>query len=75
MKAPFPRASGLRGIPGAAEEVMIARDIFLSQLTGSRLHIAHVSTAASVALIRDAKKRDSPLPPKPPHIILPSPMN
>jgi dihydroorotase len=46
---------GLRGIPAAAEEIMIARDIFLANLTGARLHIAHVSTKGSVKLIRQAK--------------------
>lgn len=46
---------GLRGIPAAAEEVMVARDIALARLTGSRLHIAHVSTKGSVSLIRRAK--------------------
>jgi dihydroorotase len=46
---------GLRGIPAAAEEVMISRDISLSRLTGARLHIAHISTAGSVRLIREAK--------------------
>ena len=48
---------GLRGIPRAAEDVMTARDISLAELTGCRLHIAHVSTAGSVRLIRDAKAR------------------
>lgn len=48
---------GLRGIPKAAEEVIIARDIYLAELTGARLHVAHVSTAGSVALIREAKRR------------------
>jgi len=48
---------GLRGIPSQAEEVMIARDIALAELTGGRLHIAHVSTKGSVELIRLAKKR------------------
>ncbi|MFZ2446243.1 MAG: dihydroorotase [Syntrophobacteraceae bacterium] len=48
---------GLRGIPGAAEEVMIARDLLLAELTRGRLHIAHVSTAGSVELIRRAKRR------------------
>ncbi|HMK44153.1 MAG TPA: dihydroorotase, partial [Dissulfurispiraceae bacterium] len=47
---------GLRGIPAAAEEVMIARDIILAQMTGGKLHIAHVSTKGSVELIRRAKK-------------------
>jgi dihydroorotase len=48
---------GLRGIPRAAEDVMTARDISLAELTGCRLHLAHVSTAGSVRLIRDAKSR------------------
>ncbi len=46
---------GLRGIPSAAEEAMIFRDLALLQLTGGRLHIAHVSAFGSVALIRQAK--------------------
>jgi dihydroorotase len=46
---------GLRGIPAAAEAVMVFRDITLADLTGCRLHIAHVSTAAAVELIRRAK--------------------
>ncbi len=48
---------GLRGIPAAAEEVQVARDLILAEMTGARLHIAHVSTAGSVRLIRDAKQR------------------
>jgi dihydroorotase len=48
---------GLRGIPRSAEDVMTARDISLAELTGCKLHIAHVSTAGSVRLIRDAKAR------------------
>lgn len=48
---------GLRGIPGIAEEVMIARDILIAEFTDTCVHIAHVSTAGSVRLIRDAKKR------------------
>jgi dihydroorotase len=48
---------GMRGIPKAAEEIMVARDILLSELTGSRLHLAHISTAGSVALVREAKRR------------------
>ncbi len=48
---------GLKGVPSAAEEVMIARDIILSELTGGLLHIAHVSTEGSVRLIRQAKER------------------
>jgi dihydroorotase len=48
---------GLVGIPNAAEDVMIARDLMLAELTGGRLHIQHVSTRAGVALIRAAKAR------------------
>ena len=48
---------GHRGIPNAAESIMVMRDIALSELTGSHLHIAHVSTRESVQAIRDAKKR------------------
>ncbi|TEU02199.1 MAG: dihydroorotase [Dehalococcoidia bacterium] len=52
---------GLKGIPAAAEESMVARDIELARVTGGRLHIAHVSTAGSVALIRRAKEGGIPL--------------
>ena len=52
---------GLRGMPAAAEESMVARDIALTQLTGARLHIAHVSTAGSVALLRQAKEKGLPV--------------
>ena len=48
---------GLPGIPAVAEEVMVARDIALAELTGCRLHLAHLSTAGSVALVREAKAR------------------
>ena len=48
---------GLKGIPHEAEEVIIARDIALAQLTDSPVHIAHISTARGVELIREAKKR------------------
>lgn len=48
---------GLRGIPSASEAVMVARDILLAELTGARLHVAHVSAAESVCLIRAAKAR------------------
>jgi dihydroorotase len=48
---------GLRGMPAAAEEVMVHRDIELAQLTGGRLHLLHVSTAGSVELIRRAKDK------------------
>lgn len=48
---------GLRGIPKAAEETIVFRDIALAELTGGRLHIAHVSTEGSVNIIREAKGR------------------
>jgi dihydroorotase len=48
---------GLRGIPNAAEELMVLRDITLAELTGASLHVAHVSTAGSVRAIREAKAR------------------
>ncbi|MFM7041042.1 MAG: dihydroorotase, partial [Planctomycetaceae bacterium] len=48
---------GLPGMPAAAEDVMIGRDITLAETTGGRVHVMHVSTAGGVALIRDAKRR------------------
>src|SRR6516165_4033391 len=48
---------GLRGMPAAAEEMMVHRDIALAELTGGRLHILHVSTAGSIEQIRQARKR------------------
>jgi dihydroorotase len=48
---------GITGIPNAAEDVMIARDLLLAELTGGRLHIQHVSTRRGVDLIRQAKAR------------------
>lgn len=51
------QSMGLRGVPRAAEDTMVFRDIALTELTGGRLHITHVSTEGSVRLIRDAKKR------------------
>lgn len=46
---------GLKGIPAAAEEVMVARDILLAKLTGGHVHICHISTPGSIDLIRRAK--------------------
>src|SRR5215471_10268030 len=48
---------GLPGQPAAAEDVMVARDILLAELTGAHVHIAHASTAGTVRLLRDAKAR------------------
>ena len=46
---------GLRGIPAAAEEVAVARDVLLAELTGGRLHVAHLSTRGGLDRVRDAK--------------------
>jgi len=48
---------GLKGIPAAAEEIMVARDVLLAELTGGRVHLCHMSTSGSVDLIRRAKER------------------
>ena len=48
---------GLVGIPAVAEEAMVARDIALAGLTGGRLHLAHLSSAGSVSMVREAKER------------------
>jgi dihydroorotase len=52
---------GLPGIPAAAEDVMVARNLALSELTGARLHLAHISTAGSVRMVREAKSRGIPV--------------
>src|ERR1700694_3825130 len=48
---------GLRGMPAAAESVCVARDVQLAELTGARLHIAHLSSRSSLDLVRWAKER------------------
>jgi dihydroorotase len=48
---------GLRGIPGASEDVMVARDILLAELTGARFHVAHISARHSVEMVAFAKAR------------------
>jgi len=48
---------GLKGIPAAAEEIMVARDIILAELTGGHVHLCHMSTRGSVELIRRGKER------------------
>jgi dihydroorotase len=53
----FSTRLGVRGIPTIAEEIGVARDLLLAEYTGARIHIAHVSTAGSVRMIREAKKR------------------
>jgi dihydroorotase len=51
------RRLGIAGIPAAAEEIIIARDLMLAELTGGWLHVCHVSTGRGAALIADAKRR------------------
>jgi dihydroorotase len=48
---------GLPGMPAAAEDIMVARDIRLAEITGGRLHIQHISTSRSVELVREGKRR------------------
>ncbi len=48
---------GLKGIPAAAEEIMVARDIILAELTGGHVHLCHMSTRGSVELIRRGKEK------------------
>jgi dihydroorotase len=48
---------GLKGIPWVAEDVAVARDVYLAEFTGSPIHIAHVSTRGAVRIIRNAKAR------------------
>jgi dihydroorotase len=48
---------GLRGIPGAAESIMVERDIALAELTGGAFHVAHMSARQSLRAVRDAKQR------------------
>jgi len=52
---------GLDGIPGLADDVMIARDVELAAFTGGHVHVAHISTARGVELVRRAKARDLPV--------------
>jgi dihydroorotase len=54
-------ALGLRGWPSAGEEMIVARNILLAELTGANVHCQHLSAAGSVALIREAKKRGVPI--------------
>jgi len=48
---------GLPGIPSAAEETAVARDLAIAEMTGARLHLTHISTSGAIASIRDAKSR------------------
>src|SRR5439155_690111 len=48
---------GLKGIPAAAESIMVSRDVVLSEMTGGRYHVAHLSTRKAVEMVREAKAR------------------
>ena len=48
---------GLKGRPTVAEDIAVARDVLLAEYTGGRVHIAHISSARAVEIVRDAKKR------------------
>ena len=52
---------GLRGIPAASEDVMVARDLVLAQLTGARYHVAHISTRNAVAMVDYARRHGLPV--------------
>jgi dihydroorotase len=52
---------GLRGIPAASEDVMVARDLLLAQLTGARYHVAHISTRHAVAMVEHARRAGLPV--------------
>lgn len=52
---------GVRGIPGCSEDVMVARDILLAEVTGVRFHVAHISSRNSVGMVAYAKSRGLPV--------------
>src|SRR5256884_1258643 len=56
-EGPVATRLGLAGVPAAAEVAMVQRDILLAEMTGARLHVAHVSAQGSVRAIREAKAR------------------
>jgi dihydroorotase len=60
-EGPVSTRVGIRAQPAAAESVMVARDLELVALTGARYHVAHISAAESVRLVRDAKRRGLPV--------------
>jgi dihydroorotase len=60
-EGPVATRAGIRAQPAAAESSMVARDIELCALTGARYHVAHISSAESVRLVREAKRRGLPV--------------
>src|SRR5512143_962121 len=53
--------AGIPGQPAEAEEIIVARDLILVEMTGARYHVAHASTARTIAMVRDAKARGLPV--------------
>lgn len=60
-EGPVATRLGIKGIPGAAESIMVRRDVELAALTGGRVHLAHLSVAESFEALRDAKRRGLPV--------------
>ena len=60
-EGPLSTRMGLRGWPRAAEDIIVARDLILAELTGARYHVAHISSLGAVRLIREAKSRGLPV--------------
>jgi dihydroorotase len=60
-EGPWAVRFGLPGIPAAAEDIMVARDAILAEATGAPIHIAHLSTAGAVRIVREAKRRGVPI--------------
>jgi dihydroorotase len=52
---------GLRGIPAASEDIMVARDLLLAELTGARYHVAHISTRNAIGMVRYARQKGLPV--------------
>ncbi|HUU38136.1 MAG TPA: dihydroorotase [Candidatus Desulfaltia sp.] len=71
-EGPISARMGLRGIPAAAEDVMVSRDIILAEAAGARVHIAHLSTRGAVEFVRWAKERKVPVTAEvtPHHLVL-----
>ncbi|MFZ2055351.1 MAG: dihydroorotase [Candidatus Aminicenantales bacterium] len=71
-EGPICARMGLRGIPAAAEDVMVSRDIILAEAAGAKVHIAHLSTRGAVELVRRAKERKVPVTAEvtPHHLVL-----
>ena len=53
----FSAVLGLKGMPGSAEDIQVARDLILAETTSAHVHIAHISTRRSVSMVREAKRR------------------